>query len=197
MAAADKHLTNGNRSVEPSPPASADAVDLAILVSLLTDARGSVRQIAKQVGMSAPAVAERIARLERSGVIQGYRAIVDWGRLGFGVTAFVAVTGVQGWEQRETVAALNALPEVERVEIVTGSSDLLVRLRVRDQQHLRECLFDRVWKVPGVHRTETLLSLTDHPPKSFDLELARQLLAARQAESPSGRAGATGRRRGG
>ncbi len=197
MAAAEKHLTNGNRGVEPPPPASADAIDLAILVNLLTDARGSVRQIAKQVGMSAPAVAERIARLERSGVVQGYRAVVDWGRLGFGVTAFVAVTGVQGWEQRETVSALNALPEVERVEIVTGSSDLLVRLRVRDQQHLRECLFDRVWKVPGVHRTETLLSLTDHPPKSFDLELAQQLLAARQAESPSGRGGASGRRRGG
>ncbi len=196
MAAAEKHLTNGNPGVEPVPPATADAVDLAILVNLLTDARGSVRQIAKRVGMSAPAVAERIARLERSGVIQGYRAIVDWGRLGFGVTAFVAVTGVQGWEQRETVAALNALPEVERVEIVTGSSDLMVRLRVRDQQHLRDCLFDRVWKVPGVHRTETLLSLTDHPPKAFDLELAQQLLAARKAEPPPGRGGAAGRRRG-
>jgi DNA-binding Lrp family transcriptional regulator len=196
MAPADNRLTNANQGGESVAPTNADAVDLAIMVNLLTDARGSVRQIAKQVGMSAPAVAERIARLERSGVIVGYRAVVDWGRLGFGVTAFVAVTGVQGWEQRETVAALDALPEVERVEIVTGSSDLLVRLRVRDQKHLRDCLFDRVWKVPGVHRTETLLSLTDQPPKAFDLELARQLLSAREAQ-PSPRRGVARRRRSG
>ncbi|MGA9775675.1 MAG: Lrp/AsnC family transcriptional regulator [Candidatus Dormiibacterota bacterium] len=187
------HLTNRNRArglPQPAQAASLDATDLAILVSLLQDARGSVRQIAYQVGMSAPAVAERIARLERSGVIRGYRAEVDWGRLGFGVTAYVAVTGVQGWEQVETVSALRALPEVENVEIVTGASDLLVRLRVRDQQHLRDCLFDRVWRVPGVHRTETLLCLSDQPPKAFDLELAEQLVAVARAEAAGARAAA-------
>ena len=200
MAPTVNHLTNGNHEVDGPPangPSQADAIDLAILVQLLRDARGSVRQIARQVGMSAPAVAERIARLERGGVIRGYRAEVDWGRLGFGVTAFVAVTGVQGWEQTETVAALRALSEVESVEIVTGASDLLVRLRVRDQQHLRDCLFDRVWKVPGVHRTETLLSLTDQPPKAFDLELAQQLLAASRAQPGPRRAGSRGGKRGG
>lgn len=158
-----------------APPFVPDATDLSILVHLLRDARGSVRQIAQQVGMSAPAVAERIARLERAGVVRGYQAVVDWERLGYGLTAYIAVTGVQGWEQGETVAALRGLPEVESVEIVTGGSDLLLRLRVRDQRHLRECLFDRIWKVSGVHRTETLLCLTDQPAKAFDLELAEKL----------------------
>jgi hypothetical protein len=65
---------------------------------------------------------------------------------------------------------------VEQVEVVTGDSDLLVRLRARDQQHLRELLFERVWKISGIQRTETLLCLGELPPKSFDLELAQSLL---------------------
>lgn len=174
-------FTNANRAAEPPDLAAGhalDSTDASILVLLLRDARVSVRRIAAEVGMSAPAVAERIGRLERNGIVRGYSAQVDWSRLGYGVTAYVAVTGVQGWEQVETVSALRGLLEVESVEIVTGASDLLVKLRVRDQQHLRDCLFDRVWKVPGVHRTETLMCLDDEPPKAFDLELAESLLAS-------------------
>lgn len=166
------------------PPAiTLDRTDLSILVLLLRDARSSVRRIAAEVGMSAPAVTERISRLERHGIVRGYRAEVDWTRLGYGLIAYIAVTGVQGWEQAETVASLRDLPEVEQVEIVTGASDLMVRLRVRDQQHLRECLFERLWKVPGIHRTETLICLGDLPPKAFDLELA-QSLSARVEQEP-------------
>ncbi len=174
-------FTNANRASEPPDLAAVhvlDSTDASILVLLLRDARVSVRRIAAEVGMSAPAVAERIGRLERNGIVTGYSAQVDWSRLGYGVTAYVAVTGVQGWEQVETVSALRGLLEVESVEIVTGASDLLVKLRVRDQQHLRDCLFDRVWKVPGVHRTETLMCLDDELPKAFDLELAESLLAS-------------------
>jgi DNA-binding Lrp family transcriptional regulator len=160
----------------PAAPIALDAVDLRVLVLLLRDARRSVRGIAAEVGMSPPAVAERIARMERQGVIRGYRAEVDWGRLGYGLLVYVRVTGVQGSEQAETVASLRGLPEVEQVEVVTGDSDLLVRLRARDQQHLRELLFERLWRISGVERTETLLCLGELPPKSFDLELTESLL---------------------
>ena len=175
------HLTHG--AVEPGafaalqgPPVGVDQTDLQILVLLLRDARRSVRGIAAEVHMSAPAVAERIARLERHGVVRGYRAEIDWGRLGYGLLVYIRVTGVQGSEQSDTVAELRHLPEVEQVEVVTGDSDLLVRLRARDQQHLRELLFERVWKISGIQRTETLLCLGELPPKSFDLELAQSLL---------------------
>jgi Lrp/AsnC family transcriptional regulator, leucine-responsive regulatory protein len=187
-AASGVHLSSDNGSGPGegrTPTVNLDRTDLAILVLLLRDARSSVRKIAAEVGMSAPAVTERISRLERHGVVRGYRAEVDWTRLGYGLIAYILVTGVQGWEQVETVASLRALPEVEQVEIVTGASDLVVRLRVRDQQHLRECLFDRLWKVPGIHRTETLICLGDLQPKAFDLELAQSLSAS--VESDPGR----------
>jgi DNA-binding Lrp family transcriptional regulator len=183
------HLNNGKtvaseENIERPGRAALDATDLAILIHLLRDARSSVRGIAAAVGMSAPAVAERMNRMERSGVIGGYRAVVDWSRLGYGLNAYVSVTGVQGWEQQETVGALLKLPEVEQVEVVTGSYDLLVRLRVRDQDHLRRCLFDGLWKVPGVHRTETLICLGEASSKAFDLELAESM----SAEAASSRA---------
>jgi Lrp/AsnC family transcriptional regulator for asnA, asnC and gidA len=177
-----RHLTDRESDSDffpalQGPPATPDPTDLQILVLLLRDARRSVRGISAEVGMSAPAVAERIARLERQGVIRGYRAEIDWGRMGYGLLVYVRVTGVQGSEQSTTVAQLRRLPEVEQVEVVTGDSDLLVRLRARDQQHLRELLFERVWKISGIERTETLLCLGELPPKSFDLELTESLLA--------------------
>lgn len=190
MAKPSARLTNDNRGLaspgpEQPPAHPVDATDLAILVHLLRDARVSVRRIAAAVGMSAPAVTERIARLERSAIIRGYRAEVDWAKLGYAVIAYVLVTGVQGWEQTETMEALRSLLEVEDVMVVTGASDLLVRVRVRDQQHLRECLFDRLWKVPGVHRTETVLCLTDPGPRTFDLHLAEAMLAASRGDRAS------------
>ncbi len=180
MAETQPQLTNARpprgRGGDTAPPL--DAIDLSILVLLLRDARSSVRKIAAGVGMSAPAVSERIARLERQGVIRGYRAEVDWARLGYGLTAYLMITGVQGWEQTETVEALRQLREVETVEVVTGTADLVVRVRVRDQAHLRECLFERIWKVPGVHRTETMICLGEDSAKPFALELAESWLEA-------------------
>jgi DNA-binding Lrp family transcriptional regulator len=161
---------------------SLDRTDLSILVQLLRDARRSLRRIAREVGMSAPAVGERIARLERLGIVRGYRAEVDWGRLGYGLVVYVRVFSVQGSEQTLAVEALREVPEVEQVEAVTGDSDLLIRLRATDQHHLRRCLFEKIWKVPGVHRTETLICLTELPPKAFDLELAESLLSATEAD---------------
>src|SRR5438270_11081253 len=75
-------------------PVSLDDVDLAILDLLVRDARASQRRIAREVGMSPPAVAERIGRLERTGVIRGYRAELDRARLGFLVVVYVRGLGV-------------------------------------------------------------------------------------------------------
>lgn len=185
MVKAGHRLASAPSTSGEDPPASIDKTDLTILTQLLRDGRRPVRRIAADLGLSAPAVAERIARLEHKRVLLGYHAEVDWGRLGYGITLYVAVTGAQGWEQSQALAALRAIPEVETVEVVTGALDLLVKLRVRDHRHLQECLFERIWKVPGVHRTETMVCLGDLPPKNFGLELA-QALADEDATGSAG-----------
>jgi DNA-binding Lrp family transcriptional regulator len=182
------------------PPASgnegADALDeqdLAILSLLVADARISQRRLAREVGMSAPAVAERVSRMERVGVIRGYRAELDWSALGHDLVVYVGVVAVQGGDQPELVAALRSLPEVEDVHVVTGPKDLLVRLRVRDHAHLREVLFERLWNLPGVDRTETYISLAHMEPKEFDAELLDVLISERR-QAARGQSGPTKRR---
>jgi DNA-binding Lrp family transcriptional regulator len=154
-------------SSAPPPKVEVDELDLALLRALAVDARRSQRALARAVEMSPPAVADRLARLERSGVIRGYRAEIDWAALGFGVVVYLAVTAGPGMDLSEIIAAIRALPEAEDMSVVTGSLDLLVRLRVRDHTHLRELLLTKVFQINGVQRTETFLSLADVEPENF------------------------------
>jgi Lrp/AsnC family leucine-responsive transcriptional regulator len=160
-------------------PVPLDQHDLAILRLLAGDARLSQRALAREVGMSAPAVAERIARLERAGVIRGYRAELDRSLLGYALVVYVGVVAVQGGDQPAVVRALRELPEVEDVHVVTGPKDLLVRLRVRDHEHLKTVLFDRIWSLPGIDRTETYISLGQMDAKDFDRSLLDTLAASK------------------
>lgn len=158
---------------QPAP--ALDLVDVAVLEALLRDARASQRSIARAVGMSAPAVAERIARLERAGVIGGYRPVINRERLGFPVTAYLGIQTLEtGAKPLRVASALADLPEVEQVSVITGPLDLMLRLRVRDHEHLRRTLY-AIWEIDGVQRTETLLSLQDAGRRDTDWELVQRL----------------------
>jgi Lrp/AsnC family leucine-responsive transcriptional regulator len=155
----------------PAAPVPLDDVDLALLRLLATDARASQRGLARELGMSAPAIGERIARLERTGVIRGYSVVLDWGAAGFPVVIYLAITAAQGHDLGPVMASVGQLPEVENVTVVTGELDLLARLRVRDYAHLRTVLLEKVWQISGVQRTETYLSIAEGPPKNFVSQL--------------------------
>src|SRR6266513_2451640 len=154
-------------STPPTPKAEVDELDLALLRALAVDARQSQRALARAIEMSPPAVADRLARLERSGAIRGYRVDIDWAALGYPVVVYLAVTAGPGMELTEIITAIRALPEAEAMSVVTGSLDLLVRLRVRDHAHLRELLLSKIFQINGVQRTETFLSLADVEPENF------------------------------
>ena len=156
---------------------SLDKFDLRILRLLAEDGRMSIRSISREIGMSAPSVTERLSRLERAGVIRGYGADIDPGALGFGLVVYVGAVAVQGMDQRKVAQALRELVEIEDVQIVTGPKDILIRLRVRDTEHLRETLFERIWNIDGLGRTETYISLDQMDRKPFNVELVDSLLA--------------------
>jgi Lrp/AsnC family leucine-responsive transcriptional regulator len=157
------------------PTVEVDDLDLALLHALATDARQSQRALARQVEMSPPAVADRIARLERLGAIRGYRVDVDWAALGYPVVVYIAVTASPGMDLSEIIKAILALPEAADVSVVTGGLDLLVRLRVRDHAHLRELLLTEIFQINGVQRTETFLSLADVEPDNFTAAMLEQM----------------------
>jgi Lrp/AsnC family transcriptional regulator, leucine-responsive regulatory protein len=152
-----------------------DDLDLTLLRALAEDARQSQRALARAVGMSPPAIADRLARLERVGAIRGYRVDLDWAALGYPVVVYLAVTAGPGMDLSEIIRAIRELPEAQDMSVVTGGLDLLVRLRVRDHTHLRELLLGAIFRIPGVQRTETYLSLADAEPDNFAEALLDQM----------------------
>jgi Lrp/AsnC family transcriptional regulator, leucine-responsive regulatory protein len=158
-----------------------DDLDLTLLRALADDARLSQRALARAVGMSPPAIADRLARLERIGAIRGYRVDLDWAALGYPVVVYLAVTAGPGMDLSEIIRAIRELPEAQDMSVVTGGLDLLVRLRVRDHTHLRELLLGAIFRIPGVQRTETFLSLADAEPDNFSVALLDQMSQLGQA----------------
>lgn len=161
-------------TTEVLAPVHIDELNLTLLHALAQDSRVSHRALARSTGMSAPAVSDRIAKLEAEGVIQGYTIQVNWTALGYQVVAYIAVNIGPGVDLADVILGLRAISEVEEVTVVTGSIDLIFRMRARDHKHLRELLLDHVFQVEGIQRTETYLSLGDNEPESFsELFLAR------------------------
>ena len=162
----------------PQDRAKIDEVDMALLQELARDSRQSQRALARQINMSAPAVAERIARLERSGVIRQYSIDIDWDRLGLDVVVFMPITLESGGDIEPTLAAFREIPELEELTVVAGRYDLLARFRLSDQRHLRELLLDRVWQIPNVARIETMLGLGNLITEDY----AARMLAPQEEE---------------
>lgn len=158
-------------SATPTASVPLDDLDLALLRLLAVDARSSQRSLARELGRSAPAIGERIARLERTGVIRGYSVVLDWGAAGLPVLCYLAITAVQGHNLGPVLDEVRQLAEVESVTVVTGELDLLARVRVRDHAHLQRLLLERVWRIDGVQRTVTYLSLAEAPHKTFPIDL--------------------------
>ena len=80
-----------------------------------------------------------------------------------------------GMDLSEIIREIQELPEAESMSVVTGSLDLLVRLRVRDHTHLRQLLLTKIFQITGVQRTETFLSLADVEPDNFAVALLDQM----------------------
>jgi DNA-binding Lrp family transcriptional regulator len=143
---------------EPGDTPVLDHIDRQLLGLLTEDSRTSQRQLSRRLHMSPPAISERIARLERAGVIRGYTVDVDWTVLGYSA-CYLRVTATPNADLATIMRQLVELPEVEDVSIMTGSIDMLARLLVRDHTHLRNILVNSIWQIEGLQRTETLLSI--------------------------------------
>lgn len=161
MDAAEPTPMAGLADLIPAPAASAalDDVDVMILRALRADARTSNRALALQIPLSPPAIGERIARMERLGVIRGYRVEIGWAEAGYPMLVHMSISLGAGSNLANVVGALRAIPELAAAHVVTGQWDVLVRFRIRDQFDLQELILGRVWQIPGIQRVETNLEL--------------------------------------
>jgi Lrp/AsnC family leucine-responsive transcriptional regulator len=116
-----------------------DEISRRLLAELQDDARVSVAELGRRVGLSAPAVAERLQRLEEAEVITGYRAEVDPRALGYALAAVLRIR--PNARQLPKVAELaRDTPEVVECHRITGDDCYLMKLHVRSVEHLEEVL---------------------------------------------------------
>ena len=147
---------------------SLDSIDRKLVNLLLKDARASFKTLAAEVGLTSPACAERVRRLREEGVINGYRADVDWRMLGFHINALIRI-GAAAEHGQAMLEVFNNTPNVIEVLRVTGTDSYVVHVLARSSEELEQVV-DTIGRL-GVVNTSVILS----SPLSARQRLARLL----------------------
>jgi Lrp/AsnC family leucine-responsive transcriptional regulator len=137
-----------------------DATDLKIIELLKTDARMSFSDISREIGLSTPAIRDRVIALEKNGVIKGYAPLLDLAQLGMKTTAFVGVTLAHSMCCREDVVKSFAeMPQIVEAHFTDGEEDMLLKVICEDTTAFLKLLSDMT-NVKGVARTRSIISLS-------------------------------------
>jgi Lrp/AsnC family transcriptional regulator, regulator for asnA, asnC and gidA len=142
------------RPVQEMMQLSLDALDHQLIDQLRRDGRLANTEIARRLGVSETTVRNRIQRLVGEGVLQ-VAAILNLSRLGYEVDVIVGIHCAPS-RAEEVAAELGAMPEVRYLAYVTGRYDLLLAAFFQSREELFEFLVERLGKIPGIARTETL-----------------------------------------
>lgn len=158
-----------------------DTVDARLLQLLEHDGRASLRSLADAIGLSGPAVADRINRLTDRGIIRRFSVNIDWARLGLPTLAQIALLTDKTQHIENVVARLREVERIEEVSIVTGSTDLLVRARVADLTDLRRLLVEKIWPIEGIQCVETTLAVETIQVPEFATNLLAEIAPTNEA----------------
>ena len=138
-----------------------DDTDLKILAALQENGRLSNIEVAELVGLSHSSCSRRIARLERDGVILGYRALTDRQLMGFTVRAYCGVIREPDTGWKEVARQLAKIEGVVSVSAVSGDVDLMLEIVARDMQHYSLVVLHRLSKIKGVSATRSSFVLEE------------------------------------
>lgn len=136
-----------------------DGIDKTILNFLMKDAKKPILEIAKNIGITGAAVHQRLRKLEKSGLIEGSRMMLDARLLGYKTMAFVGVYLDKAVSNPQAVKKLSQIPEVIECHYTTGNWSIFLKILCRDNEHLMNVLNKDIQAIEGVSRTETFISL--------------------------------------
>ena len=116
-----------------------DNLSWGILSELRSNARITTTELGKRVGLSSPAVAERVQKLERLGFIKGYKAIIDFDKIGLTIQAFISFKAT-AIKHPEMIKMVSAIPEIVEWYAITGNACLIMRVAVDSSLKLEKIL---------------------------------------------------------
>lgn len=142
-----------------------DTIDASIVRALSADARITTAELARRVGLSAPSTADRIRRLEESGVITGYQATIDPARLGYGLSVLIRARPLPG-QMTNMIAAIRETPQIVSCDRISGDDCFIARAHVHDVAEM-EAVIDRI--VPFGSTNSSVVQSSPVPARLVEL----------------------------
>lgn len=146
-----------------------DGIDKTILNYLMEDAKKPILEIARSIGITGAAVHQRLRKLEKSGLIEGSKLIIDPRLLGYKTMAFVGVYLDKAVSNPQAVKKLREIPEVIECHYTTGNWSIFIKILCRDNEHLMTVLNKNIQGIEGVSRTETFISLDQQIKRQINI----------------------------
>lgn len=146
-----------------------DQLDRQILSILMHNSKTPFTEIAKKLFVSGGTIHVRMKKLEDMGIVQGYNLDIDHSLLGYDISAFLGIYLDRSSLYDEVAEELARIPEIVGAHYTTGQYNILAKIICRDTNHLREVLHDKIQKISGIQRTETLISLQESINRPLDI----------------------------
>ncbi|NMC31791.1 MAG: Lrp/AsnC family transcriptional regulator [Veillonellaceae bacterium] len=137
-----------------------NSIDFKIVARLMSQGRTTWTELGTMLGLSAPAAADRVRRLEEKGIIKGYHAAVDPDSVGIGMAALIAVSLSSAAARERFLSQVRTLPEVLECHHVAGDDDYVLKVRCRDTRELEQLISCTLKSISGVCRTRTTVILS-------------------------------------
>jgi Lrp/AsnC family transcriptional regulator, regulator for asnA, asnC and gidA len=146
-----------------------DEVDRRIINILLEDAQMPYAEVAKKAFVSSGTIHVRLKKLKGLGVIKGVQIKIDYSRLGYDVKAFLGIYLEKSVMYDDVLGELTNIPEITNIDYTTGNYAMFVTLLCEDTNHLRKVLHEKIQKVEGISRTETIISLNEDVNRNIEV----------------------------
>lgn len=159
-----------------------DDLDLMALTYLMENGRATWSELSGVLKLSPPSTADRIKRLEESGVIRGYSAQINPDAVGCNITAFIALALEHPRYREEFIDLVNKLPSVQECHHITGDYDYLLKIRCRTTSELERLITGDLKGFGGISKTQTIIALST-VKESANLPIAITSNSAKAAEN--------------
>ncbi len=138
-----------------------DSLDRKILSMICTNARIPFLEVARECGISGAAVHQRMQRLTRLGIVKGSEFMLDPKIMGYHTCAFMGIFLERAGMFKSVVEQLEKIPEITECHYTTGDYSIFIKVYAHDNEHLKHILVERLQAIPGISRTDTLISLEE------------------------------------
>ncbi|AJQ26274.1 Lrp/AsnC family transcriptional regulator [Pelosinus fermentans] len=137
-----------------------DSIDSKALKQLMEKARTTWAELGALLGLSAPAAAERVHKLEERGIIKGYYALIDPEAVGYGLAAYIAIYLDKPEHRKGFLKFVQDTKEIQECHHIAGDEDYVLKVRCKGTRDLERMVSENIKSIPGVAKTRTTVILS-------------------------------------